>query len=420
MLPDTGRYPALAERAAALDAADPLAALRDRFLLPAGLVYLDGNSLGALPAAVPPAVEDAVRRQWGTSLIRSWNSHAWWEAPLRVGDAIGRLIGAAPGQTVVGGDSTSIQIFNALTAAARLRPGRPLLVTDPDHFPTDRYIAAAAARTLGLEVREVTPGELPGFLAAKGARVAVAAYPPVDYRTGELHDMPALTAAAHAAGALVLWDLCHAAGALPVELDALRVDLAVGCGYKYLSGGPGAPAFLYVARRHQAAFDPALTGWTGHARPFEMTEPYEPAEGIARARIGTPPMLSLLALEAALTAFDGVDLAELRVKSLSVTGFFIDCADALLGGAFEVVTPRSPARRGSQVTLRHPDAYALVQALAARDVIGDMRAPDLLRFGVNALYVSHGDALRAVRCLRDVVAEAAHLPYLAGQRATVT
>ncbi len=420
MLPDTGRYPELAERAAALDAADPLAALRDRFLLPAGLVYLDGNSLGALPAAVPPAVEDAVRRQWGTSLIRSWNSHAWWEAPLRVGDAIGRLIGAAPGQTVVGGDSTSIQIFNALTAAARLRPGRPLLVTDPDHFPTDRYIAAAVARTLGLEVREVTPGELPGFLADEGERVAVAAYPPVDYRTGELHDMPALTAAAHAAGALVLWDLCHAAGALPVELDALRVDLAVGCGYKYLSGGPGAPAFLYVARRHQAAFDPALTGWTGHARPFDPTESYEPAEGIGRARIGTPPMLSLLALEAALTAFDGVDLAEVRVKSLSVTGFFIDCADALLGGAFEVVTPRSPQRRGSQVTLRHPDAYALVQALAARDVIGDMRAPDLLRFGVNALYVSHGDVLRAVACLRDIVAEAAHLPYLAQERSAVT
>jgi len=420
VLPDTGRYPELAERAAALDAADPLAALRDRFLLPAGLVYLDGNSLGALPAAVPPAVEDAVRRQWGTSLIRSWNTHAWWEAPLRVGDAIGRLVGAAPGQTVVGGDSTSIQIFNALTAAARLRPGRPLLVTDPDHFPTDRYIAAAAARTLGLEVREVTPGELPGFLADDGERVAVAAYPPVDYRTGELHDMPALTAAAHAAGALALWDLCHAAGALPVELDALRVDLAVGCGYKYLSGGPGAPAFLYVARRHQAAFDPALTGWTGHAAPFDPTESYEPAEGIGRGRIGTPPMLSLLALEAALTAFDGVDLAELRAKSQSVTGFFIDCADELLGGAFEVVTPRSPQRRGSQVSLRHPDAYALVQALAARDVIGDMRAPDLLRFGVNALYVSHGDALRAVACLRDIVAEAAHLPYLTQERSAVT
>ena len=417
MLPDTGRYPELAERAAALDAADPLARLRDRFLLPAGLVYLDGNSLGALPAAVPPAVEDAVRRQWGASLIRSWNEHAWWQAPLRVGDAVGRLIGAAPGQTVAG-DSTSIQIYNALSAAVRLRPGRPLLAVDPDHFPTDRYIAASFAREHGLQVREVTPRALPDFLAAEGERVAVIAYPPVDYRTGELHDLPGLTEAAHAAGALALWDLCHAAGAMPVEVDALWVDLAVGCGYKYLSGGPGAPAFLYVARRHQADFDPALTGWTGHARPFEMTEPYQPAEGIARARIGTPPMLSLLALEAALTVFADVDLAGVRAKSLSVTGFFLDCAEALLPG-FEIVTPREPQRRGSQVSLRHPEAYALVQALAARNVIGDMRAPDLLRFGVNALYVTHRDMLRAVTSLREVVVEGAHQPYLTQQRSAV-
>lgn len=410
----------LAGRAATLDAADPLAGLRRRFLLPDGVVYLDGNSLGALPAAVPAALEDAVRRQWGTDLIRSWNCNAWWEAPLRVGDAIGRLIGAAPGQTVAG-DSTSVQIFNAITAAARLRPGRPLLAVDPGHFPTDRYIAASAARLSGLEVREVTPQALPDFLARTGDQVALATYAPVDYRTGELFDMADLTAAVHAAGALVLWDLCHAAGAFPVELDALRVDLAVGCGYKYLSGGPGAPAFLYVARRHQAGFDPALTGWNGHARPFDPTREYEPADGIGRARIGTPPMLSLLALEAALTAFAEVDLAEVRAKSLSLTGFFLDCADALLpAGAFEAVTPREPGRRGSQVTLRHPEAYALVQALAERGVLCDMRAPDLLRFGVNALYVSHGDMLRAVSCLREVNAQGAHLPYLAQRRAAVT
>jgi kynureninase len=316
------------------------------------------------------------------------------------------------------GDSTSVQISNALTAAARLRPGRPLLAVDPDHFPTDRYIAASVARTQGLQLREVTPEALPAFLAGEGERVAVAAYPPVDYRTGELFDMAALTAAVHAAGALVLWDLCHAAGAFPVELDALGVDLAVGCGYKYLSGGPGAPAFLYVARRHQAGFDPALTGWNGHARPFDPTEEYQPAEGIGRARIGTPPMLSLLALEAALTVFADVDLAQVRAKSLSVTGFFLECAEALLPG-FAVVTPREPERRGSQVTLRHPEAYALVQALAARNVIGDMRAPDLLRFGVNALYVSHGDVLRAVTCLQEVIDEGAHLPYLTQQRPAV-
>jgi kynureninase len=414
VLSDTSFY---TERARALDAADPLADLRQRFLLPADVVYLDGNSLGALPAAVPPALEYAVRRQWGTGLVRSWNSHAWWQAPLRVGDTIGRLIGAAPGQTVVG-DSTSVQLYNALTAAARLRPGRPLLAVDPDHFPTDRYIAASVARAQGLEVRAVTPGALPEFLAREGERVAVTAYAPVDYRTGELFDMTALTAASHAAGALALWDLCHAVGAFPVELDALGVDLAVGCSYKYLSGGPGAPAFLYVAQRHQAAYDPALTGWNGHARPFDPTEEYQPADGISRGRIGTPPMLSLLALEAALTVFADVDLAQVRAKSVSVTSFFIDCADALLPG-FEVVTPREPQRRGSQVSLRHPEAYALVQALAERNVIGDMRAPDLLRFGVNALYVSHDDALRAVTSLRDVVAEGAHRPYLAQQRSAV-
>ena len=414
MLADTGHY---TERARALDAADPLAGLRQRFLLPEDVVYLDGNSLGALPAAVPPAVEYAVRRQWGTGLVRSWNTHAWWEAPQRVGDVIGRLIGAGPGQTVVG-DSTSVQIYNALTAAARLRPGRPLLATDPDHFPTDRYIAASVARTQALELCAVTPEALPAYLARAGERVAVAAYPPVDYRTGELFDIAALTEAVHAAGALVLWDLCHAAGALPLELDALGVDLAVGCGYKYLSGGPGAPAFLYVARRHQAGFDPALTGWNGHARPFDPTEEYEPAAGIGRARIGTPPMLSLLALEAALTVFADVDLGQVRAKSLSVTGFFLECAAALLPG-FDAVTPREPEQRGSQVSLRHPEAYALVQALAARNVIGDMRAPDLLRFGVNALYVSHGDALRAVTCLREVIAEGAHRPYLTQQRSAV-
>jgi kynureninase len=410
----------LSRRADALDEADPLAALRDRFLLPDGIVYLDGNSLGALPAAVPPALADAVHRQWGTGLIRSWNDEGWWQAPLRVGDRIGRLVGAAPGQTVAG-DSTSVQLFNALCAAARLRPGRPLLLTDPGHFPTDQYIADSVARLLGLRVERVPPAELEAFLRARGETVAVTSYSPVDYRTGELYDIETLTRAVRRAGALTLWDLCHAVGAVPVRLDAWGVDFAVGCGYKFLSGGPGAPAFLYAAQRHQGSLEPPLTGWNGHADPFGLDGGYTPAEGIARARIGTPPMLSLLALEAALTAFDGVDLDQVRAKSLSLTGFLLDCADTLLDGlGFSVVTPRDPLRRGSQIVLRHPEAYAVTQALAGRGVIGDMRAPDLLRFGVNALYLSHHDILAAMTRLRDLTSAGEHHHPRHQLRATVT
>jgi kynureninase len=400
----------LLERAERLDADDPLAPLRARFLLPPDVVYLDGNSLGPLPAAVPAALDDVVRRQWATGLIGSWNASGWWEAPLRVGDAIGALIGAAPGQTVAG-DSTSVQVFTALDAAAALRAERPLLVTDPGHFPTDRYLADAVARRRGLQVRRVPPADLPRFLAAEGHRVAVVSYAPVDFRTGELYDMRALTRAAHDAGALALWDLCHAAGALPLDVDALGVDLAVGCGYKFLSGGPGAPAFLYVAQRHHADLETPLPGWTGHADPFGLAREYAPAPGIARARIGTPPILSLLALEAALTAFDGVDLTQVRAKSLSLTGFFLRCADELLTSqGFTSVTPADPGRRGSQVTLRHPHARGLVAALAEHGVIADMRAPDLLRFGVNALYTSHRDLLNAALHLRDVTRGAAYDP----------
>lgn len=410
----------LTQRAKALDADDPLAHVRDRFVLPESVVYLDGNSLGALPAAVPEALKDAVHRQWGTDLIRSWNGNGWWEAPVRTGDAIGRLIGAAPGQ-VVAGDSTSVQLFNSLLAAARLRPDRRLLLTDPDHFPTDQYIADSVGRLLGLEVRRVPACDATRFLAAEGEQVAVAAYAPVDYRTGELHDMAALTASVHAAGALAHWDLCHAAGALPVQLDAIEADFAVGCGYKYLSGGPGAPAFVYIARRHQQDFDHPVTGWHGHAEPFAMSGAFAPAHGITRARVGTPPLLSMVALEAALTAFDGVDMESLRAKSLSLTGFFQECTDSLLTGlGFTMVTPREPQRRGSQVALRHPEAYPLIAALTARGVIGDMRAPDLLRFGFNALYLSHADVLNAVQELRDIASTGAHRSAEFQQRPTVT
>jgi kynureninase len=403
-----------------LDAEDPLAARRKDFLLPDGIVYLDGNSLGALPDGVPDRVATVVRRQWGEHLIRAWNDDDWWTAPLRLGDRIGRLIGAGPGQTVVG-ESTSVQIFNALVAATRLRPGRPVLVTDPEHFPTDRYLAASVARLLGLELREVPVPRLAAVLDECGQRVGVVAYPVVDYRTGELWDVPAVTAAAHGAGALVLWDLCHAAGAVPLRLDADGVDLAVGCTYKYLSGGPGSPAFGYVAARHHEHLDPPLTGWTGHARPFAMAPDYEPAPGIGRARIGTPSVLALAALDAALDAFDGVDLSRVRAKSLSLGEFLLSCVDSLLAGlGFAVVSPREPARRGSQVTLRHPDAYPMMAALVERGVIGDVRPPDLLRFGFNALYVSHTDIWTAVRVLREIALSARYRDPRFQVRGTVT
>lgn len=395
----------LSSKAAALDAANPLRHCRERFLLPEGKTYLDGNSLGALPAAVPEAMRDAVTRQWGSGLIGSWFAEdaAWWGLPERLGDRVGKLLGAAEGQTLVG-DSTSVQIFNTLTAAARLRPDRKLLLTDAGHFPTDAYLADSVGELLGLEVRRVSPKKLRDALEQDGARTAVVAFPAVDFATGERWDVPALTQAAHDAGALVVWDLCHAAGALELELDAWNVDFAVGCTYKYLSGGPGAPAFVYAARGHHATMRQPLTGWTGHADPFAMRGTYEGAEGVGRARIGTPTVLSMLALEAAIGAFDGVDMGELRAQSLSLTGFFIECCDELLDGlGAEVVTPREPARRGSQVTLRHPAAAKLVPAAAERGVIGDKREPDLLRYGFNALYNTHADALRAAETLADLV-----------------
>ena len=395
----------LGSRAAALDAANPLRHCRERFLLPEGKTYLDGNSLGALPAAVPAAVQDAVSRQWGSGLIGSWFAEdaAWWGLPERLGDRVGELLGAGAGQTVVG-DSTSVQIFNTLTAAARLRPDRKLLLTDAGHFPTDAYLADSVGELLGLEVRRVSPNDLRDALKRDGARTAVVAFPAVDFATGERWDVPALTKAAHDAGALVVWDLCHAAGALELELDAWNVDFAIGCTYKYLSGGPGAPAFVYAARRHHATMRQPLTGWTGHADPFAMRGTYEGAEGIGRARIGTPTMLSMLALEAAIGAFDGVDMGELRAQSLSLTGFFIECCDELLAGlGVGIVTPREPARRGSQVTLRHPAAAALVPAAVERGVVGDKREPDLLRYGFNALYNTHADALRAAETLAELL-----------------
>ncbi|WP_461058762.1 kynureninase [Streptomyces pseudoechinosporeus] len=387
-------------RAAELDAADELAKLRSQFVLD-DVVYLDGNSLGALPAAVPGRVEDVVRRQWGELRIRSWDESGWWTAPERIGDRIAPLVGAAAGQIVVG-DSTSVNVFKAVVGAVRLAgDGRDEIVVDATTFPTDGYIAQSAARMTGCTVRAVAPGDVPSAL---GPRTAAVLLNHVDYRTGRLHDLPSLTAAVHEAGAVAVWDLCHSAGALPVGLDEHGVDLAVGCTYKYLNGGPGSPAFLYVRRDLQDRFDSPLPGWNSHVDPFGMRSEYEPAGGAPRGRVGTPDILSMLALEAALEVWEGVPIETVRTKSLALTDFFLECVSAYVPeGRVESVTPSAHADRGSQVALRCDDAREVMRRLIACGVVGDFREPDILRFGFTPLYVGFGDVERAVRVLAGVV-----------------
>ncbi|HBF83490.1 MAG TPA: kynureninase, partial [Streptomyces sp.] len=368
----------LKERAQALDTADALAPCRELFTLD-DTVYLDGNSLGALPRHVPDRMRDVLTRQWGELRIRSWDESGWWTAPERIGDRIAPLVGAAPGRIVVG-DSTSVNVFKAVVAASRLAPGdRDEIVLDATTFPSDGYIAESAARMTGHRLVVADPSDVP---AALGPRTALVLLNHVDYRTGRLQDLPGLTAAAHAAGALAVWDLCHSAGALPVGLDTHGVDLAVGCTYKYLNGGPGSPAFLYVAERHQAAFDSPLPGWTSHADPFAMDLGYTPAEGSVRGRVGTPDILSMLALEASLDVWDGVTMEAVRAKSLALTDFFLECVEAYVPeGRVTSVTPAAHAERGSQVSLRCEGAAEVMGALIARGVVGDLRRPDILRFG---------------------------------------
>ncbi|MCF6525905.1 kynureninase [Streptomyces sp. JJ36] len=397
-----GRTPAA--EAAERDAADPLAAHRAAFVLDDDTVYLDGNSLGALPRSVPGRLAEVVAREWGELRIRSWTEAGWWEAPERVGDRIAPLAGAAPGQITVS-DSTSVNVFKAVIAGVRLAqresPDRTEILVDEATFPTDGYVTASAARLTGCTVRPVPVHET---AAAAGPRTAVALLNHVDYRTGELHDLPGLTAAVHRAGARVVWDLCHSAGALPVGLDAHGVDLAVGCTYKYLNGGPGAPAFLYVRDELQPGFDTPLPGWNSHADPFAMVPAYEPAAGAVRGRVGTPDILSLLALEEALTVWEGVDLDAVRAKSLALTDFFLRCVEAYAPeGTVQSVTPAAHHRRGSQVSLRCAGAEDVMRELIARGVVGDHRRPDVLRFGFTPLYTSFADTERAARTLGDVL-----------------
>jgi kynureninase len=363
-----------------------------RFDLPEGLVYLDGNSLGALPRGVAERLQDVVRREWGEGLIRSWNDAHWMELVGRIAGRIAPLIGVRPEDLHLG-DSTSVSLFKTTVAAARLRPDRRVLVVEPSTFPTDGYITAGVADLLGLELRWCDPADP---LASVDDDVALLSLTHVDFRTGAMFDMASITAEAQARGALVQWDLCHSTGAIPVDLTGVGADLAVGCTYKYLNGGPGSPAFLWVAPRHQAAAQQPITGWMGHAAPFAMAREYAPLAGVGRFASGTPPVLALSALEAALEAFDGVSLPSLRARSLELTDLFIALVDERLPGVFEIATPREHERRGSQVSLRHPSAYGVVQALIARDVIGDFRDPDIARFGFAPLYNTPEDVRTAV------------------------
>lgn len=405
------------EQATALDAGDPLAGLRDRFVLPAGVVYLDGNSLGALPATVPDRLAHVIRQEWGERLIRSWNEAEWFTASRRVAGAIARLIGAQPDEVMVA-DSTSVNLFKLLVAGSRLRPGRGSIVLDRNDFPTDVYIGRSVAELLGLELK-LLDGEPPE--SAVDGDTAVLALSEVDFRTGARRDTAALTAAAHRHGALALWDLSHSAGALDVDLAAADADLAVGCGYKYLAGGPGAPAYAVVARRHHAALRTPLPGWMGHDEPFAMDPEYRPGPGVAQLRAGTPPILSLLALEEGVSTLDDASPDALRRKGSALTELFIELIGARCHGqGLRLASPRDPALRGSQVSLHHPAAHAIVQALIARDVIGDFREPDIARFGFAPAYLRFVDVWDAIEHLRCVLDAAEHRHPRFTRRAAVT
>ena len=373
---------------------------RALFHLPADVIYLDGNSLGALPLGVAERVDRVIKAEWGEELIRAWNTAGWYVQPRRVGDRIARLVGAEPGSVMMG-DTLSLKVYQALAAALDMSPGRKIVLSDTGNFPTDLYMAEGLIATLsrGHQLRLVAPEEIEASLSDE---IAVLYLTEVDYRTGRRHDMARLTAQARARGILTIWDLAHSAGALPVDLSGVGADFAAGCTYKYLNAGPGAPAFLYVAPRHADSARAALSGWMGHAKPFAFELGYAAAGGIERMRVGTPPVLALAALEASLDIWDRVDLAEVRARSLALGDLLINEVERRCP-SLRLVTPRAHAQRGSQVSVAFDGGYAAMQALIARGVIGDFRAPDIMRFGITPLYIGEAEIMRAAETIEEVI-----------------
>jgi kynureninase len=383
-----------------LDAADPLTFARERFRMPEGLIYLDGNSLGALPNAAPERLADVAESQWGDDLITSWTKHGWIDWPTRIATKLAPIVGARPAELLIA-DSTSVCLFKLLAAAVRARPDRKAILTQEHNFPTDLYASQGLAEMLGLTVKAVPAGEV---LSAINEETAVVTLAHVDYRGAAIHDMRAVNDAAHSAGALTVWDLSHSAGAIALDLDRAGCDLAVGCGYKYLNGGPGAPAFIYVAERLQEALRSPLQGWLGHAEPFAFVDDYRPAEGILKFLTGTPSILALAALEAGLDTFEGIAMRDVEAKARALSRLFVEEVEARCGAELRLASPRDPAARGSHVVFAHPDGYAVMQALIARGVIGDFRAPDLMRFGFTPLYTRFADVVRAAEALAGILA----------------
>jgi len=384
------------------DDSDPLRHFRQRFALPAGLIYFNGNSLGALPRDTAPRLAKLIEQEWGHDLVGGWNAHGWVDLPQRLGDKIGRLIGAHPGETIVA-DSTSVNLFKVLAMALRLRQERRVILSERGNFPADLYIAEGLIEMLGdrYELRLVEAAEVE---AAIDDKVAVVMLTHVNYRSGQMHEMRRITEKAHAAGALTVWDLAHSAGAVPLALADAGADFAVGCGYKFLNGGPGAPAFLHIAGRHQAQVRTPLSGWFGHLRPFAFEPGYVPAHGVTRALAGTPPIVAMTALEVGVDLMLEADMTQVRAKSLRQSELFLDLFDRYLNRhGFELVSPRDGGQRGSQICLSHPQGWPIMRALHGRGVIGDFRAPDVLRFGFCPLYLGYTEIWDAVAALRDIM-----------------